>query len=245
MEYSLDSYFWNNQFNESFIYSGFIYDNRRICAKLYLLFKIAGLILYTSTLSLCYVSDLFITMVVFMFLATINSVRYEYAHYKRYGTIFSSINEFDEWKKTLYPKSRIVFSIIELIIKIVFFVKTFPPQFSFQNFCEIGESIFKIHILAILSLYIILVILSICACATVNFNSNSQHFVNSNIRIEAVSFPLPVLNNIQNEECSICLDIDNTNSWTILPCCHKFHEQCISIWLRTNHTCPICRLHIN
>jgi hypothetical protein len=56
--------------------------------------------------------------------------------------------------------------------------------------------------------------------------------------------PLPILNDVKNEECIICLDIDNANSWTILQCSHKFHSQCISIWLRTNQTCPICRIRI-
>ena len=83
MENSLDSYFWNNDSN-----------NRRICAKLYVFFKFIGLIFYTISLQTCYNSNFFIGMIVAMFLSTINSARYEYAHFKRYGTIFSSVNEF-------------------------------------------------------------------------------------------------------------------------------------------------------
>lgn len=236
MEYSLDFFFLNNRSNNEILFPEFIYDNRRICTKIYLLFKIAGLILYTTTSLLCYVTDLFIIMIVFMFLATLNSVRYEYAHFKRYGTIFSSINEFDEWKRKLYPRSRIAFSIIELIIKIVFFFTKYVHQYHFKDICVIGESIFKIHILVILSLYIIIGILSFCFFITFSFTSKSQLVVRSP--------PLPILNDVKNEECSICLDIDNTNSWTILPCCHKFHGQCISIWLQTNQTCPICRIRV-
>ena len=48
MEYSLDSYFWDNQLNESVIYPGFIYDNRRICSKIYLPSHIANNILYKA-----------------------------------------------------------------------------------------------------------------------------------------------------------------------------------------------------
>ena len=78
MEHSLDS-------NE------FLYDNRRICSKLYIFFKFIGLIFYASILPTCNNHDFFIGMIVAMFLAIINSMRYEYAHFMRYGTIFLSI----------------------------------------------------------------------------------------------------------------------------------------------------------
>lgn len=230
MEYSLDFFFLNNRSNNEILFPEFIYDNQRICSKIYILFKIAGLIIYTTTSLLCYVTYLFIIMIVFMFLATLNSIRYEYEHFKRYGTIFSSINEFDDWKRKLYPKSRIAFSIIELIIKIVFFFTTYTHQYQFRNFCVIGENIFKIHILLILSLYIIIGIFSICLFISVSFIPNPTS--------------LTILNDIPNEECCICLDIDNANSWIILPCSHKFHNQCISTWLQINKTCPICRIRI-
>lgn len=227
MEHSLDSYFCTNPSN-----------NRRICAKLYVFFKFIGLIFYASILPTCNNHDFFIGMIVAMFLSTINSARYEYAHFKRYGTIFSSVNEFEEWKKGLYPKSRILFSMVELVIKIVYFIKIFPPVCEFNNLCEIGESIFKIHILALLMIYIIAVVFSTCLLCSINRYNNSYR--------QTISLLIPILVvNSQNEECCICMDSDNKNSWTILPCCHKFHSQCISIWLHTNQTCPICRLHIS
>lgn len=43
-------------------------------------------------------------------------------------------------------------------------------------------------------------------------------------------------------ECAICLDSMVENK--ILPCCHKFHANCINIWLRENNNCPLCRQHI-
>ena len=167
-----------------------------------------------------------------MFLSTINSARYEYAHFKRYGTIFSSVNEFDAWKEKLYPKSRILFSIIEIIIKIIFFINTFPPVCDFRNLCQIGESIFKIHILALLKIYIIAFVFSICLLC-----SHRQQIISLPIQILVI--------NTQNEECCICMDTDNNSEWSILPCGHKFHGQCISQWLRSNQTCPICRLRIS
>ncbi|KVI05183.1 Zinc finger, RING/FYVE/PHD-type [Cynara cardunculus var. scolymus] len=43
--------------------------------------------------------------------------------------------------------------------------------------------------------------------------------------------------------CSICLqDFEVGNSAGIFPKCdHKFHPECISQWLRTHNSCPVCR----
>jgi hypothetical protein len=226
MDHAFDSYFWNNDSNE------FIYDNKRIFAKLYVFFKFIGVIFYTISLQTCYKPDFFIGMIIAMFLSTINSARYEYAHFKRYGTIFSSVNEFEEWKKGLYPKSRILFSMVEISIKIVYFIDIFPPICEFRNLCEIGESVFKIHILAILMIYIIAFVSSICFLCS--------------YRQQTISLSIPILVvNSQNEECCICMDIDNNIEWSMLPCDHKFHRKCISQWLRSNQTCPICRIRIS
>ena len=44
----------------------------------------------------------------------------------------------------------------------------------------------------------------------------------------------------EENECCICMD-KNTNDWVNIPCGHAFHRECISQWLRTSHTCPVCR----
>ena len=41
-------------------------------------------------------------------------------------------------------------------------------------------------------------------------------------------------------DCPICLEI-NLEPIKILNCQHSFHEQCVSIWLENNNTCPLCR----
>ncbi|KAL8257905.1 hypothetical protein R6Q59_029946 [Mikania micrantha] len=43
--------------------------------------------------------------------------------------------------------------------------------------------------------------------------------------------------------CSICLqDFEVGNSAGIFPKCeHKFHQECISQWLHTRNSCPVCR----
>ncbi|KAK1416461.1 hypothetical protein QVD17_32252 [Tagetes erecta] len=46
--------------------------------------------------------------------------------------------------------------------------------------------------------------------------------------------------------CSICLqDFEIGNSAGIFPKCeHKFHPECISQWLLTHNSCPVCRTTI-
>ncbi len=65
-------------------------------SKFFILFKLLGLITYTTMLSTCYKSDFYIIMIVVMFLSTINSMRYEHKQYIRYGTIFLSNDEFEK-----------------------------------------------------------------------------------------------------------------------------------------------------
>ena len=46
-------------------------------------------------------------------------------------------------------------------------------------------------------------------------------------------------------DCSICLEpFHKKNSIIILSCDHKFHENCIKLWLNKDNSCPLCRLNI-
>ncbi len=247
MDHAFDNYFWDSNLREIFEYPGFIYNSPRILSKIYVFFKFFGLILYLSTLSTCNNPFFYISMILVMFLSTINSARYEYAHFKRYGTIFLSVNEFKEWKKNQYPKLRIFFSSIELAIKIFFFIRTFPPQFEYRKLCEIGESIFNIHILGILMIYSIVIFFSICILCSCYTYENPNNQINiqqlRQQQQQTISSTIQILvENSQNEECCICMDNDNNSEWSMLPCAHIFHRQCISRWLLTNQTCPICRI---
>jgi hypothetical protein len=47
------------------------------------------------------------------------------------------------------------------------------------------------------------------------------------------------INSINN--CPVCLIDLNNDTIKTLECNHAFHEKCISIWLDSNPTCPICR----
>lgn len=243
MDYVIDIYQERNESNGIVEYPSFIYDDSRFYSKLYVFLKLLGLIIYTLTLPRCNSNYFFITMIIVMFLSTMNSIRYEYNHFKRNGTIFSSIHEFEIWKKELWPKSRIFFSTAELSIKIGFFITIFPPRFEFISACDVGESIFKIHILVLLSTYIISGVFCICLLSSsIFYNFSNESIVTQTIN---VSFPNSVIvTNNKNEECCICLDTNNTELWSMLRCGHKFHSSCISTWLHTHKTCPICRVDI-
>lgn len=245
MDYAVDVGIENDVVNERYNGGHFIYDDKRSYAKLYVFCKSIGLAFYTSTLTTCYVPKFYIIMNVAMFLSTLNRARYEIKHYQRYGTVFTSMDEFDIWKSSQWPKSRTVFSMFELALQIWFFVQIFPPQFVFNDTCEIGKSILKIHILTIFVVYIIIAFFSILLVICVYCGGRHRSETNRNslyISNHVVSVPLPILlDNNQNYECCICMDVDNIQAWRLLPCGHKFHVSCISIWLRQHETCPICR----
>lgn len=45
-------------------------------------------------------------------------------------------------------------------------------------------------------------------------------------------------------ECCICMsEFQEDEDVTPLPCniAHYFHAQCVTEWLKTNNTCPLCR----
>ena len=52
---------------------------------------------------------------------------------------------------------------------------------------------------------------------------------------------------VNNERamCTICLDFVDDNTGRTLPCMHRFHEPCISRWLRTRPHCSVCRRRVN
>lgn len=50
---------------------------------------------------------------------------------------------------------------------------------------------------------------------------------------------------VANIQCGICMENTNGNETVlILPCEHKFHEECLKPWLRINKFCPICRADV-
>lgn len=241
----------------------FIYDDPRFFSKLYVFLKSLGFLFYITTLPRCDNPLFFIIMNGMMCLSTVNSARYEYRHYQRYGTVFSRIREYEAWKVSLWPKTRIVFSTAELAIKIGYFIYTFPPRFAFTNACDAGKTVFMIHVLTVIGLYFILSMFTCwiycCVCYSNGVDADVDADVDAgagagaasfraNVSIYMASYRIPLASPTtfvpQDKECCICLNSDESLSplpWVELPCKHIFHRQCVSRWLLCNNTCPICR----
>ena len=45
----------------------------------------------------------------------------------------------------------------------------------------------------------------------------------------------------EGDECVICMSENPCDGHVRLPCGHSFHYPCISSWLQTQSTCPVCR----
>ena len=267
MDYAIDSYLTgddvpNNENNEP--RTDFIYDDRRSFSKVYIFCKYIGIVFYISTLPPCD-KPIFTVMVGLMFLSTMNSARYEFAHYRKYGTRFSSVAEFKTWKSQQYPRSRLVFSLCELGLKIGYSITTFPPHFdfSFGTLCAMGESILHVHMLVLFMLYTIVSVFSmylIYSGCCFDFTYNHTHPANrlrnhvlvqdrvqDRVRpLDAVAVEVAVAVSVSsNEECCICLDNDNEQPWGVLPCRHTFHAACITRWVATQQpNCPVCRVDV-
>jgi len=243
MDYFIDFYdFGQDNLGRRVMHPAFVYDDQRSCSKIYTIFKLMGLLFYSATLSTCNKSYLYYFIIILKLISTLNCLRYEHSHYRRYGTVFLSISEFERWKNEQLPKSKAFFSIAELAIKLVFFVNTFPPQFEFRNFCNAGESMLKIHFMSLSIIYIILGVFSCCILFSFSYNDMQRMSTASSIQLQHVSLlPIITVTNNQNEECCICLETDTIQPWSMLPCGHKFHGSCVSTWLNAHHTCPVCR----
>jgi len=236
----------------------FFYDDTRYFSKLYVFFKSIGLVMYTMTLTRCDETNYYIVIISTMFASLLNSMRYEYKHFQRYRTTFSSFHEYNKWKAGLWPKSRLFFSLIEIGLKLGYIIKTFPPIFDFRNPCTTGQSMLNLHVMVIFGMYIILAVFSacilcnnslrpfyifFCCCCDEEIQTHpARAQINSlPIRIGVpLHMPSPVVLST-NQECCICMDNDSIQTWSSLPCGHLFHASCVSKWIITHHTCPVCR----
>ena len=49
-----------------------------------------------------------------------------------------------------------------------------------------------------------------------------------------------------NHRCSICqYEFEAEDIIKPLPCEHLYHTECINIWLKTERTCPVCKIVID
>ena len=84
------------------------------------------------------------------------------------------------------------------------------------------------------------------------YRSNYEYGINR--QIEAINNEIynyntvKILNDIDNEDCSICLDKlydEESNKEIIsLDCNHLFHKECVDPWITRNRNCPLCKRNI-
>jgi hypothetical protein len=241
-------------------YPAFVYDETRICDRLCLFMKMGGFAFYTAGAIACVNRNdasfipraPFITycfMLVGMFASICNLTRYEYAFYKKYGTMFNSIQEFSAWKIQQMPGLRYLFEVIERVIACCFFVTVWPLQFPVHDdhdafsICELSMTVFKIQVITMFAVYSLVLFFFVCIYVgfrnfpTVHAEAHTRATSDTDAPMESFYFI------DQQTECCICLDT-NANLWTITRCAHSFHRGCLSIWTQTNATCPVCRTHL-
>ena len=86
------------------------------------------------------------------------------------------------------------------------------------------------------------------------YRSNYEYGINR--QIEAINNEIynynyntvKILNDIDNEDCSICLeklyDEENNKEIISLDCNHLFHKECVDPWITRNRNCPLCKRNI-
>lgn len=246
------------QLNNEVLYPAFVYDEYRCYEKFCLFSKMIAFTFYTMTTVDCMnqpsVSWFFI-MLIGMLASMCNTIRYEYAFHKKYGTVFESIDEFNQWKLQQNPHVKVGLDLIEFAIKLVIFFKSIPFRLDIHEdkektiitICSVGTMILKLHIMVLMVLYSMLICLF--GCTYFNFQTHHQppvvlNAINPTNALLIISSINPNALVIDNEtECCICLE-KNENHWITADCTHAFHATCILEWKQINQSCPICRSNL-
>jgi hypothetical protein len=190
-----------------------------------------------------------------------NTLRYEYAFYQKYGTVFESLDEFNAWKAGQWPGSRHALSGLEFCVKVIFLAMSAPRlEFIFTtedrtfSMCETGKSIFKIHSLVLVACYTLAAVFFVCmfirfkcgpnpnpALRRVSILRRHSHIHSHSHSNEIANSSVHVVIDTETE-CCICLD-NTDRHWISTPCAHAFHKACISEWV-ARPSCPVCRVRL-
>lgn len=229
--------------------SPFVYNEKRICARLCLCVKVGGFAFYTAGAITCVNRNdapfiAYCSMLVGMFASICNSARYECAFYKIYRTSFDSTHDFNAWKVRQMPTIRYLFEGIERVITCCFFVKAWPLQFPIHDSCELSMTVFKIQIIVLFVVYLLALVFVVCMYVSFrNFHTAYNH-TNSHAQTNDVH-PIESFYFMDAQtECCICLD-KTAELWTMTRCAHSFHRKCLSNWTQTTTTCPVCRTRLD
>lgn len=79
--------------------------------------------------------------------------------------------------------------------------------------------------------FVILLLLKLVVNIHAQFNTESKLQMKS-------------LNLSADQECSICLDVQNKDFFIKLDCQHIFHKNCIEQWIVQKNNCPLCRANV-
>ncbi|KAI3410461.1 hypothetical protein GPALN_004563 [Globodera pallida] len=74
--------------------------------------------------------------------------------------------------------------------------------------------------------------------------SQNSHIMPQGLASSSSALASDGSNNVVTSECPICLEsmLASENVKELLPCKHRFHCDCVNLWLKGNTTCPICRI---
>ena len=80
------------------------------------------------------------------------------------------------------------------------------------------------------------------------YQSQFREHATRAVRQRKIKCNTKVISELEGEllnECSICLENFVVGQRiTQLSCHHPFHKDCLNLWIRDNHNCPLCRLSV-
>lgn len=238
------------------------YDEKRSFKKFRLLSKCSFLLYHITSILVSFsrieTNHLFVSYciaLVGMLISTSNMMRYEYAHYKIYGRIFSSLEEFKLWRSKQFPVLNYVFGGLEIMLQIYFLIDSWPLKFDTFAAYELSIGLLQIQIILLIMLGALLALFS---CCMVLCSGSAIQIISSSGSQQGrlpPSPPPPPPNSLTTtiisgehfidleRECCICLD-KNTKQWVTTRCTHAFHQECIANWTQNSTSCPVCRSNL-
>lgn len=153
--------------------------------------------------------------------------------YRNYGMEFENNGSFDDWKYDFFIfRLRKIFNTFKMIL---YFCTSLYIFFEFRNI-KPGEY------LAFLVILIFQAALYLFIGFAMSINSFHIIYLYYTKKDLIVILPIKLQRNVEapDEECAICMDKE-TKEWAELPCRHRFHYDCVNVWVNLRNNCPVCR----